>query len=244
MRLVLLALTCVTAFAQTPTARPEFEVASVKPGFGPDGYSAIKATPGGRFTVENLPLKYLIGVAYEVKGPQILNGPGWIETMPFDISGKAEGSPTLPEMLPLLRSLLADRFKLTIHRATKQLSILALTVAKGQGKLVKSSVGGCGSATTGLRSIMDGLTGTEVSMNDLAKWLSVVLATIVIDRTGLPDKYDVHLEWSPDPSRPGWNGPGASIFTDLQEQLGLKLESQKAPVEVLVIEHIEKPTEN
>lgn len=244
MRLVLLAATLLTAFAQSPTARPAFEVASVKPGTGPDSYSIIQATPGGRFTAQNLPLKYLIGVAYEVKGPQIQGGPGWIEMTRFDISAKAEGSPTLPEMLPMLRSLLEERFKLAIHRDTKQLSILALTVAKGQAKLVKSSAGGCGSPTCGLRSIRYGLAGTEVSMSDLTKGLSEVLGVIVIDRTGLPDHYDVHLEWSPDPSRPGWNGPGASIFADLQEQLGLKLESQKAPVEVLVIDHAEKPDAN
>lgn len=165
--------------AQTPpalAARPEFEVASVKPHTGA-AYSSINANSAGRFNVENVPLKYLISEAWEMTGPGIQGGPGWILTAPFDVSAKAESRATYSEMRVMLRTLLEERFKLAVHRETKELTTLVLIPPKGSTKLVKSEEGG----KDGLRAIRYGMAGTGVSINDLARALSVLLGVVVID---------------------------------------------------------------
>ena len=137
----------------------------------------------------------------------------------------------------MLRTLLEERFRLAVHHVTKELTILALTSQRGSTKLLKSQ-----GDTAGLRAILHGMMGTGVSMNELARALSDLMGVVVIDQTGLMDKYDIRLEWST--ARPGSNAPGESIFDDLREQPGLNLESRKSPVDVLVIDHAEKPSEN
>ena len=220
----------VQAQAQT------FEAASIKPHTGASS-SSVKNSPG-RFNVENVPLQYLISEAYEVKAPQIQGGPSWISTATFDVSAKAESSATYSEMRPMLRTLLAERFRLAVHHDTKELTILALTSPKGATKLLKSDAD-----AGGLRAILHGVAGTGVSINELARALSDLMGVIVIDQTGLTGKYDIRLEWST-AARTGSNAPGESIFDDLREQLGLNLESRKAPVDILVVDHVERPSEN
>jgi uncharacterized protein (TIGR03435 family) len=231
--IVFVLLTANFAVGQAP--EPTFEVASIKPHTGAV-YSSERNSPG-RFTVENVPLKYLISEAYEVRGTQIEGGPGWISTATFDVSAKAENNAAYSAMRPMLQTLLEERFRLVVHHDTKELTILALTSPKSSIKLLKSDRG-----TGGLRAILHGMTGTGVSMNDLVRGLSDLMGVVVIDQTGLTDKYDIHLEWST--VRPGSNAPGESIFDDVRQQLGLNLESRKAPVDVLVIDHAERPSKN
>jgi uncharacterized protein (TIGR03435 family) len=216
-------------------------------------------------------LKLLMTIAYRVQDFQISGGPNWIGSDRFDIVAKAEegSNSKIPEML---QALLEDRFKLTLHRETKEMPIYALTVAKGGLKLHESEgecpprpsgpppppVPGkmpsppCGGMFMGRNQTA----GNHITMEQLVINLSRTLGRTVIDKTGLTAKYDIKLEWTPDqsqvqfgpggpmppPSEPENSGP--SIYTALQEQLGLKLESQKGPVEVLIIDHVEQASAN
>ena len=163
----------------------------------------------------------------------------------------------------MLQTLLADRFKLTTHRTTKELPIYSLVVAKGGSKLHEANSGEIkgpdgrpeppGSSLIGFRS--GELTGQNLEMDQLARLLTEQTGRTVVDNTGLKGNYDLTLNWTPDQIAPnGLAGggpdsstssePGPSIFTAIQEQLGLKLQSQKGPVEILVIDHVERPSEN
>ena len=215
--------------------------------------------PGGRFTAINIPLRFVIRTAYRLQDDQVVGGPGWLNTDRFDILAKAE--PTVPpfvQLLPMMRAWLADRFKLAVHSEARELPVYALIVAKNDGTFgPRFRVTECPLPQNGARpcaNISQGLgrlTLRGMPMTDLLQFLAPVTNRVVIDRTGLTGRYDVDLEWQPDhlPQRP----PGAadvapidtnrpSIFTAVQEQLGLKLESTKAPVEVIVIDHVEQPT--
>ena len=164
------------------------------------------------------------------------------------------------QMRERLRALLAERFQLTIHRETKEQSVYALVVAKGGPKLQQSE-GKEGSGPKGMMRMGRGqLSGQGVALQMLTQSLSSQLGRPVIDQTGLKGNFDFKLEWTPDPGQsggpfggappPGVDGPpppdpnGPSVFTAVQEQLGLRLESQKGPVEMLVIDKVEKPSEN
>jgi uncharacterized protein (TIGR03435 family) len=168
----------------------------------------------------------------------------------------------------ILRPLLADRFKLKVHIETKQLPVYELVLAKGGSKLTEATPGNTyangikgpdGVARGGMMRVGPGqLTAQAVPMTGLANMLSQQLSRTVLDKTGLTGKYDIELYWAPDQADPVFKGPdgslpkgdaapdssGPSIFTALQEQLGLKLQSAKGPVETLVIDHVEMPSEN
>jgi bla regulator protein BlaR1 len=165
------------------------------------------------------------------------------------------------EMRERLRALLADRFQLTIHRETKEQSVYALVVAKGGAKLLEAQQKeGTGPRGPMMRMGRGELSGQGVQLEMLTRTLSSQLGRTVIDRTGLTGNFDFKLTWTPDPGQsatplgggppPGADAPpppdpnGPSVFTALQEQLGLRLESQKGPVEMLVIDRVEKPSEN
>lgn len=146
-------------------------------------------------------------------------------------------SPASEDQLKLmLQTLLADRFRLVLHRETKQLPVYELIVAKGGPKLKESAE----DASTFLHTDAKSITAAKVAMPMFVKLLSQQMGRSVLDKTGLSENYDFKLEWTPDEA----NGDGPSIFTAIQEQLGLKLEPSKGPVEVLVIDHAEKPSEN
>ncbi|MGB7281171.1 MAG: M56 and DUF3738 domain-containing protein [Candidatus Acidiferrum sp.] len=265
---------------------PTYEVASIKPNksglnmvrmmFTPDGLNSNGAT-----------LDMLIKSAYGIEDNQISGEPSWIKSNKYDIEAKMDGAEAQalgklsrdeqrPVREKMLQALLADRFKLVIHRETKELPVYALVVAKNGPKLHESKPGDTYSA--GMKGI-DGrpagagmmmmrgnggpLTGQGIPIANLAHVLSMQLGRTVIDKTGLTGKYDFTLQWTPDESQGpvmggpgpggGGQGPGGapppdsngpSIFTAIQEQLGLKLESEKGPVEIIVIDHVEKPSEN
>jgi len=236
-----------------------FEVASIKPS-EPGGHGVqIQIAPGGRLVAKNVNVKFLIQQAYGVRDFQITGGPGWIGSERYDIVAKpeGEGDVTPDQLKPMIQALLAERFKLTLHRETKELPVYALVVAKNGPKLQEVEGGPTKTKGAQMRMGRGLLNAQAVSMTMLATSLSNQLGRSVIDKTGLTGNYDVKLEWTPDEGQsfgPKEGGPegappppsasGPSIFTAVQEQLGLKLEPQKGPVEILIIDRIEKATEN
>jgi uncharacterized protein (TIGR03435 family) len=219
-------------------------------------------------------LKQILSIAYGLRPDLISGGPSWLNSARYDIEARVSG-PDVAELRKLsftergtmLQSLLADRFKLAVHKETKILPVYDLTAAKSGPKLHQANPGDTypngikgpdGVSHPGMMRMGRGdLTGQGITISDLAKSLAQQLHRSVTDKTGLAGKYDIALQWTPDqdaaPMIPGAGGnqPGAppppdasgpSIFTALQEQLGLKLEPAKGPVDTLVIDHIEPPS--
>jgi uncharacterized protein (TIGR03435 family) len=233
---------CLCLSAQTPLA---FEAASVKPAL-PDRGSVMyyRTPPGGRVSVSNATLKLLIQNVYRVRDFQVSGGPPWIATEGWDIEA-TPGSNDTPAITPeqrdeMFKTLLADRFHLLLHRETKELPVYDLVITKGGSKLRPSGdEPGFGMTNTG------SITFKKTTVSTFANVLSGVLGRKVSDKTGLQGNFDADLHWTPDEradAQPDDAGP--SVFTAIQEQLGLRLESSKGPVEVLVIDHVEKPDPN
>jgi bla regulator protein BlaR1 len=241
----------VQAQLNATTLPPTFEVASIKPS-DPAARGTRVQLDRGRFTGSNLTVKFLMQYSYEVRDFQIQGGPGWIGTEGYDISAKGGGDAKGDDLKPMVQALLADRFKLALHRSTKELPIYALVVAKGGPKMKISARAG-DERGSGMRIGRGQLEVQQVKMAELATQLARTLGRSVIDRTELTGEYDFKLEWTPDEAQPGiakepgtiqMEGAGPSIFTALQEQLGLKLESTKGPVEILVVDRAERPSAN
>jgi len=251
--------TSAPLLAQSPESTlATFEVASIKPNTSNQPASMV-GEPGGRFTAINTPLRFFIRTAYRIQDDQIVGGPGWLNTDRFDILAKAE--PTVPpfsQLLPMMRALLAERFKLAVHSEVRELPVYALVVAKSDGTFgPRFKVTDCPLPQNGARpcaNISQGpgrLTLRGMPITDLLQFLAPATNRVVVDRSRLTGRYDVDLEWQPDqlPQRPAGAGDTtsidtnrSSIFTAVQEQLGLKLEATRAPVDVIVIDHVEQPT--
>jgi uncharacterized protein (TIGR03435 family) len=262
--------------AQDAASAPTFEVASVKLNTRGGGM-VLRPQPGGRLAVENFPLRLLIQNAYDVRPFQISGGPGWLDSERYDITAKAEGNPSVNQMMgPMLQALLRDRFQLRVHRETRELPVFTVVPAKGGIKLQESSEGDCADASVppapvpGQRPPVPcgrvaftmspngaWLEGRNVPMQRLAFTLANILGRTVIDKTAFTGTFDMHLEVSLDEALTGLTGhggPGApstqpdvtapSIFTAFQEQLGIKLEAGRGPVEILVIGNVARPTGN
>jgi bla regulator protein blaR1 len=240
-------------------AQPKFEVASIKPSNSADRRRLFDVQPGGRITVANFTVKRLIQQAYGIKDFQISGGPGWMGADPFDISTKPEIATTNFDQIKLmLQSLLAERFQLVVRRDTKEVPVYTLVVDKNGPKFKEATEADPNKPRVTI--IRRGrLTAQGTDMRIFAGVLSGFLGRVVVDKTGLTGSYDVKLEWVPDENQvamfqtmgvpegfgapaPDWHGP--SLFAALPEQLGLKLESQKGPVEIFTIERIERPSEN
>jgi uncharacterized protein (TIGR03435 family) len=237
-------LIVISAYGQSPSA-PQFEVASVRPSppgnvnGGSGGHSGK-----GRLAMNNVTLKRCIIGAYGIGPNEIAGGPDWLDTDHFDIAAKAEKPVGDSELMLMLRELLSQRFKLTLHRETRSSRVYVMELGKNGPKLVKSAAGES-STLNGRGSIV----AKATTMKSFASILSRQMDYPVVNQTGLDGSFDLKLEWTPESTSTG--GPnrdstdrGPSIFTAIQEQLGLRLRSEKAPVEVLVIDHAEKPTEN
>jgi len=228
------------AIAQ-PAAAPQFEVASIKPSAEPPGSSGI-TTKKGRLTAQNVTLKRCIRGAYGVPEIQILGGPPWIGDDRYFIEATAAGPVGDPELSVMLQALLAERFKLALHRETRALPGYALLVGKGL-KAKRSDPDSESRTNYSQKSIQ----AERCTMAQLAQKLSDALHTPVADLTAISGAFDFTLEWTPDDMKAalGGNAPfGPSIFAALQEQLGLRLESRKVPTGVVVIDHAERPSEN
>jgi uncharacterized protein (TIGR03435 family) len=249
------------ALAQVPAGSPKadraFAAATIKPS-DPNvpGYG-VRITPG-QFLATGYTLRLLIIYAYDLHRTQISGGPAWLDSDKYNIVAKpdGEGQPTAPQWKIMLQKLLADRFGLTFHRQERTLSVYALTVAKGGPKM--TAVEGDSAEAVGdiSFSALGKLQARHASMADLTHSLQRnVLDRPVVDQTGLSGRYDFLLDWVPDefqfaevrtpggPQIPG-NTEGADLVTAVQQQLGLKLEATRAPAEVIVIDHADRPSDN
>jgi uncharacterized protein (TIGR03435 family) len=232
------------AWGQSPQA---FEVAVIRPSLvAPNAGTSFNVFEGGRLRITNEPVKLLIRTAFRIQNAQIAGGPAWLDTDRYDIEAKT-GRPEKPgpgQMSPLLQSLLTDRFDLKFHREIRELSVYALVVEKNRksGPKLKPKAEDEGAAmnTHGGKEKSQ-LVGTGVSMGALASYVGNQLGRIVVDKTGLSESYDFTLEWAPDETP---DSPVPSLVPALREQLGLRLEPQKSPVEVLVIDSLQMPSEN
>ena len=225
--------------------RSEFEVATVKPSAPQsDGRTQTRMssdTDKGQLTYSNVNLKEVLGRAYKVQQYQV-TGPDWMETERFDIAARFAPHSTPEQLAGMLQSLLAERFKLAAHHETKELPVYALTVTKG-GPKFKSSETASGITSNSNRTQWH--MTAKVTMERFAEFLTSEAGRPVLDKTSLPGSYELKLDWSPDTAPAGDAATLPSLFTALQEQLGLKLESTKGPVETLVVDHVDRtPTGN
>ena len=234
---------------------PAFEVASIKPNKLFDGRVMFMLTPDG-ISVTGVPMQMILRQAFGVEDDRILGAPSWVKSDRFEIQAKVavEDVPKLKglthqQRFSMVLPLLTDRFNLKYHHDSKELPVYVLEIAKGGTKMKESKPddpGPKGNFLTG----RSGLESHGSSIESLTHQLAFLLGRTVLDKTGLTGAYDYSLAWVPDDSQPeAGNAPspdasGPSLFTALQEQLGLKLESQKGPVDVIVIDHIERPSEN
>ena len=237
-------------------ANPSFEVATIKPS-KPDQPGKMFGVRAARFKTINTTLSDMISFAYDVHTKQVVGGPDWMTTEKFDIDAQPDtpGSPNRQQLKTMVQKLLADRFQLKFHRDKKELSAYVLTVAKSGSKLKKSDGDPNGLPSLFFRGL-GVLTVQNATMADFSHLMqSAVLDRPVVDQTGLEGKWNFLLKWTPDESQfsdMGVKVPPPSdaadapppLFTAIQEQIGLKLDAGKASVEVLVLDHVEKPSEN
>lgn len=237
---ILITVGATLAAQQAPVA---FDVASIRPDQSEDrGSSSQNTSPGGRFVATNVSPMLLLIRAFGVVAARI-EGPEWLDADRYDVTAKADTSKELSpdEMRPILRKLLEDRFALRYHREIRTLPAYSLTVAKTGMKMTEHTGADGPSTTFRNQSGKLMLSARKQSAAHLTLLLGQRLDRSVIDNTGLTGEYDLSLEWAADETG---DSSVPSIFTALQEQLGLKLESTKGPVEVIVIDHVERPSEN
>ena len=240
-------------------ADPGIEVATIKLST-PNRPGKNVGFRGREFLGLNMNLNDLIAFAYGLHTQQIENAPPWFGTELYDVTVVPDvpGRPNLKQMGVLVQKLLADRFKLQFHKDKKELSVYAISVATGGPKMNKTKLAATDPQGFGFRGLGD-LIVRNMNMKDFATWMqSGVMDKPVVDQTGLIDRYDFTLKWTPDESQfaqfrgvgavppPPSDAPDAppTLYTALQEQLGLKMESKKAPDDVIIIDHVEKPTAN
>jgi uncharacterized protein (TIGR03435 family) len=244
IRLVPVLFAATAAFAQAQEARPAFEAASIKPNNSASNSSSSNGSKG-QVLMSNQTLKRLVERAYGVKPFQV-TGPGWMEDLHFDIAAKFPPDTKAEDRMPMLRTLLEDRFKLAVHRESKEMPGYALVVAKGGFKLkpVESASVGSDTSTNGGR--VRTLTAKHTSMAQLADLLSRYLSQMVVNNTGLDGVYDFEMRWTNDDQNTDKDADTVpSLFTAVEDALGLRLRAQKVPVEMIVVDHVERvPTEN
>lgn len=248
-----LALGLVFASNSSAQPPPAFEVATFKSSPPPPGDRIninLGTVRNGTVTFTNASLSDCLKFAYGIVSDAQIAGPDWIKSkeVRFDVVAKAPPD-TAREQLPhMMQALLVDRLKVALHHESRELPFLALVVGKNGPKVLESSQTARPGAG-GNSAVLGHINGQQLSMQVLATLLSRFERQIVIDMTGLKGSYQVKLEWTSDVNRPIPAeidvGTGPSIFTAVQEQLGLKLESRRGPLDVLVVDHAEKaPAEN
>lgn len=258
-------------------SRPTFDAISVKPSNSTDPRGALQFQPGGRLVAINIPLRPVFALAYNLSESQghniVIGAPSWFDSKHYNIEAKADGDPPREQMLLMLQSLFADRFKLIVHHEKRQLPVYALVVTKvgkmgpqlkrhsndaecinepqtdpGPGKALQAYCGDYRIAAAeggGLRETADAIT-----MDRFAASLAQQVDRPVVDRTGLSGIFDLDLQWLPLDTQAGSDATASGspaqpvIFTAIHEQLGLKFEPTRGPVDVLVIDHVEEPAPN
>ncbi len=253
------------AQSQSPPQRPAFdafEVATVKP-TPPDWSSGryFRMETTHQFVAKNYALRLLIGLAYNLTPRAISGGPEWLDSDHYDVLAATPGEvqPTVDEQMKMLQQLLAERFKLAFHREKKEFSIYTITISKNGPKLKESAnpnelpylTSTVFPASSGGIDHLQ-MPARNATMEQFASVLQrAILDRPVVDRTGLSGKYDFTLEWTPDETQFGGNlPPGApdsgrpGIYEAMQQQLGLKLEPTRGPIEAMVIDRVERPSAN
>ncbi len=234
------AMFVVAAITQAPRS---FDVASIRRDLSGSQNTQINVSDGGRVTFTNASLKTLIRNAYGILSFQLAGEPDWIDTEMYDIDART-GTPekiSQEQLKVLLQNLLADRFHLKVHREMREATVYALYVDKGGPKFTESAGPRTDSMNTRKSPADARMKGTAASMPILAGNLANQLGRFVVDKTGLNGAYDFTVEWSPEQSAESTH---PSIFTALREQLGLRLESEKGRVEMLVIDNAERASDN
>jgi uncharacterized protein (TIGR03435 family) len=265
LNVAILCVLTTTGAAQQPSSSPTFEVASIRPSGDSRARQDADVQPSGRFVVTNTTLVNLITDFFEVQRHELVSGerlPSWVGSERWDIVAKGPPITDLAAQIPLYRrmmqNLLTERFKLVTRREMRDIPIYALVFARADRRLgpqMRPSSADCAalsaafkatgarqgpdSPTCGLRPIRGQYAGTGISLRDLARALATS-GRPVVDATGLTGSFDFELTWTPDDAAAP--GGGASLFTAVQEQLGLRLEPRQAPMNVLVIESAERAT--
>ncbi len=239
-------------------ANPSFEVATIKPS-KPDQPGKAFLVRDNRFMTINTTLSELISFAYGIQSKQLVGAPDWAGTDKFDINAKpdGEGAPSQKQWKEMMQKLIVGRFKFTFHHEKKELPVYVLAVGKSGSKMTKSQGDPNGLPGLFFRSRLGDLHVTNATMADFCGLLQgAVLDRPVLDQTELTGKFDFNLDWTPDDSQ--FAGFGARppappadsanapppLYTAIQEQIGLKLDATKAPADVMVVDHVEKPSEN
>lgn len=263
---ILVAAASWAAFAQTPKA--QFQVASVKP--SETCGKAVQPQPGGGLRAL-APLSIVIEQAFNVPAVQVLGGPAWMKFECYQIEAKAEGNPSDDQVFAMLRALLEDRFQLKAHRQKKELPVYLLLPTKGGPRLSTPKDGNCWPLDApvlppargrlpsffkcgrivsggGVDTPTEALKGGSVQMQELIRVVSIIVGRPIVDKTGFRGAFDVNITFAPEPGSSAdapWERSGLpNIFVALEEQLGLKLESAKAPVDVLIIDSVQRPSAN
>lgn len=262
MRIALF-LSCFLCFVITVAAQPAapaFEVASVKP--NTDSvlvYSGVTTQPGGRLSAKATVLKDLVAYAFAVELREVETTAGWMTDERFDIEARGAADSTPAQFQAMVRTLLAERFNLRTRQTTKEVDAYALVVARGGIRLKSSEPGACAPPQPpcfGPLTLVGRMMAPHVLVSEIATALSRIMDRPVVDQSGESRRLaGLKLEWAPDESQyAGW-GPGVwakpvsdpkgpALTTALQEQLGLRLESTRAPIRVIVIENAVRPTPN
>jgi uncharacterized protein (TIGR03435 family) len=242
VKAILALIFAIAASAQTP---PDFEVASVKQSGLIEHLTCGQFLPGGKFNVSGCRLIYIVAQAYDLHYYQVVDAPNWAaegDSSRFDIQAEAGDGASKDQIRLMLRNLLADRFQLRFHREMRGLSALALVVGGNRAKLQVARENGKPRGSGAIELVASGwIRGTNIFPSFLADALSGQLSLPVVDKTNITDAIDFNLQWAPDEKAEDLH---PSIFTAVQEQLGLRLEPLKAPIEVLVVDHVEKPSAN
>jgi len=219
---------------------PAFDAASVKQNrSAPNANGSGGIRPGGRVSMTNVTVRLLIELAYGLWDYQLSGGPAWIGTTGYDVDAKPAGAVDPQTARLMLRTLLAERFGLKVHRESGTVNGFNLTVDKGGSKIKSSEATGIGFRVMG----SDRIQGSG-DMEMLASTLRGTLRAPVEDRTGIAGSYDIDLKWTPDETAAPAGEPSVPIFAAIRQQLGLSLETTKVAVDKLVIDRVERPMEN
>jgi uncharacterized protein (TIGR03435 family) len=248
----------VGVYGQTtaPASGPKFEVASFKLSQPGGRGGGIRPAPGGeRYLATNVTLRLLLTVAYRIKPEQIVGGPGWIDTERYDMNAKAERPSSIEELHAMLVDLLTERYNLKFHKDTKELPMYALSVDKNGPSAKLQAHAAQSAGDPWIDQAINGAVQVKmhakfVPMDYFAWRISQMVDRPVVDQTSLKGGYDFDLAFTRElppgiPENANINGSpidtsGPTLFEALRQQLGLKLERQKGPVEILVIDHVEK----
>ncbi len=264
-RLAVVAVFSLSATLAAQQAAPAFEAASIKRSAPGAEYGGWSSQPGGRWAMRNGPVSVLIRQAYPTEARELINAPGWVTDESYDVNAVAAGNPGIEQIRPMLRTLLAERFKLAVHYEAREQPVYALRIARNDKRTppaLKRSTLDCEAVTAARREgqiaeIPDTVNGVPPCTfnrssgpgGTILKFAGLPLSwfgqsvgqpdgRVVVDRTGLTGGYEFTLVYDPEPI-PGGDNP--SLFTALQEQLGLRLVRERAALQTLVIDHIERP---